>query len=63
MKRRSALIRKSGPYMVSSNADGSLKVVPAWPQFREYNAPGLISRIYLAEHLEAWLNAGLEAKP
>ena len=59
--RRPASVKKSGPYVVKSAADGSLLVTPAWPQFRPYDdedggGPGLGSRLQLAADLQAWLN-------
>lgn len=60
--RRPHWVKKSGPYKVSSHADGTLTVYPAWPQFQEWTeedggGPGLFSRTGLAHDLQNWLNA------
>ena len=61
-RRRTALLRQSGPYKVQSYSDGSLLVTPAWPQGPVWTAddgggPGVVSRLELAHQLELWLNA------
>lgn len=60
--RRPTIVKKSGPYKVQSCADGSLTVVPTWPQFGTYTpenggGPGVFSRLWLAGDLARWLNA------
>ena len=55
-------IKESGPYRAASNADGTILIIPAWPQFSKYNpeeggGPGLFSRIALAKDIEELLNA------
>lgn len=60
--RRSAHMKRSGPYRVESCSDGTLTVYPRWPQFRTWTeedggGPGLFSRMGLAHDLERWLNA------
>ena len=55
-------MRRAGPYVVKSRANGTLEVTPRWPDFPVYNdddggGPGLFSRMQLAHDLEAWLNA------
>lgn len=65
MVKRARMVKKSGPYKVLARADGSLVVIPAWPQFPkadEGGGPGFISRMGLAEDLERWLNAPYEAR-
>lgn len=61
--RRPAGVRLAGPYTVTSLSDGSLTVVPTWPDFTAHageGAPGLFARMALAHELEAWLNAPYE---
>ena len=58
---RGGMIRSSGPYSCRSNADGTILVTPAWPQFRPWTeedggGPGPISRLHLAEELVLLLN-------
>lgn len=56
--RRTALIKRSGPYEVSSRVDGVIMIKPRWQQSEEEGGgPGLLSRIALAENIERWLNA------
>jgi len=54
--RRTALMKRAGPYAVASRADGSLIVTPAWPLDSD-PGPGLSSRMGLADDVEAFLNA------
>ena len=59
--RKPASVRRAGPYQVSSRADGTLIVTPAWPNFRPYTpedggGPGVFSRLGLAHDFERWLN-------
>lgn len=61
--RRTALMRKAGPYKVTSCADGSLIVEPGWPEYPPAveraihgGGPGPFTRMGLAADLEAWLN-------
>ena len=66
--RRTALMRHSGPYAVSSRVDGTLLVKPSWPRFRPFDeaaggGPGFPSRLSLAAELERWLNAPYDAEP
>jgi len=54
-------VKKSGPYKVTSQLDGTLIVYPAWHQFLEWRpetggGPGLFSRLALAAELQEWLN-------
>lgn len=64
MARRTALIRKAGPYKVESLANGEIRVCPTWPEYPGYteheNGPGLFTRMDLAEDLQKWLNSGYE---
>ena len=67
-KRKTKLIRDSGPYRVDSRAlsHGSLIVYPRWSQYgnnwqemqdKGYGGgPGMMSRMALADDLESWLN-------
>ena len=66
--RRPRAVRRAGPYVVESLADGGLIVTPAWPAFRpwtpeEGGGPGVFSRLDLAGELQRWLNAPYEVKP
>ena len=59
--RKPSFIRKSGPYSVTSRADGTLIVEPSWSQFVPWTeetggGPGLVSRMGLAFNIERWLN-------
>jgi hypothetical protein len=62
---RPTSIKRAGPYRVDSLADGSLLVIPAWPEFSKWTpadggGPGIMSRLGLARALGEWLN-GKEA--
>lgn len=66
--RRTALLRRSGPYLVQSLANGELLITPNWSGQRErwnegVTGPGLLSRLGLAADLKAWLNAPYQPKP
>ena len=66
--RRPGIVKQSGPYQVKSRADGSMLVIPMWPQYPPYNdedggGPGLSSRMGLAEYLSRWLNAPYLGEP
>ena len=57
--KRTALMKRAGPYAVASRADGSLIVTPAWPLDSDPDGdrgPGLSSRMGLAADVEAFLN-------
>lgn len=61
-RRRTALMRQSGPYRVYSHADGKLTIYPAWSQYKKWTAedgggPGMPTRLALAAELQDWLNA------
>jgi len=67
MARHTALIRKSGPYIVESHVDGTLTVIPEWPQYekgtpKEDGAHRVYLRLVLAEHIEELLNAPYEKR-
>jgi hypothetical protein len=55
-------IKAAGPYVCHSCADGTVIVIPRWPQFPTYSeleggGPGLSSRLALQEAFMRWLNA------
>lgn len=60
--RRTAMLKRAGPYKVASSVDGVMHVTPAWPDFppfdvKEGGGPGMFSRMRLAADLERFLNA------
>ena len=66
--RRSALMKRAGPYLVTSNFNGMLTIYPEWPDTYNYEedwgGPGIFSRAGLAADLQNWLNAPyLDAPP
>ena len=57
--RRTGLMKRSGPYKVTSFTDGTMKIEPAW------NVPGedgIMARMALAGHIEDFLNVGTTPK-
>ena len=68
--RRTALMRKAGPYKVESLVDGTLMVSPDWSAYpgkpgwrretqddeNEAGGPGLFSRLGLANDVQDFLN-------
>ena len=64
--RRPSFIKANGPYKVYSRADGTLIVEPEWPDsppWTDGGGPGLLSRMGLANDLQAWLNAPYKTEP
>ena len=71
-KRKTKLIKDSGPYRVDSQAlsHGSLMVYPRWSQYGSDwqeiqdngygGGPGFLSRMSLAYDIESWLNNTFE---
>lgn len=59
--RRPAGIKRAGPYLVTSVANGKIIIQPEWPAFPKENeedggGPDLPSRLNLAWDIETWLN-------
>lgn len=66
--KRPKTVKRAGPYIVQSCADGTMVVTPNWPMFRKFDpdeggGPGLGSRLGLAADLQDWLNGGPASLP
>ena len=62
MSSAAKVVKAQGPYRVMSCADGSLSVLPTYPDFPPFDpeaggGPGVLDRLALAQAVEDLLNS------